>query len=63
MEKIKYYVVEDDIQTVDFDTYDEAFKYAMENNSVEAIEETVWYYRDDYNNGCEADEINTVWSR
>jgi isopentenyldiphosphate isomerase len=42
--------------------FESAHQEALENNGDE-VEQLVWYNRDDYNDGKEADEWNIVWKR
>lgn len=61
----KYYVWEGNTRFLDiaYDTFDDAFEIAMNNDCVTEIEKTVWNSEEAYQNYEPADEFETVWKR
>lgn len=63
MEKFYLWKTDERFTETGFDTFEEAFEIAMNNNCVVEIEKTIWYNEEDYQNRKPADEFETVWKR
>ena len=63
MEKYYLWKIDERFMETGFDTFEEAFEIAMNNNCVTEIEKTIWYDEEDYQNRKPADEFETVWKR